>query len=206
MEGMKGIRGSSMRLRALAGFVLLGVVVALGPSVFGGGGSGGPQATGSGAQDVSAMSPDERFAALSVASSNRCDLGAAELRRMPEGARLRGSCCSPMDRHRYGEQLRGLRHYRGIAQIPSDPYDVPVALAKRLLAYRDLPPTEGQRAVYRQAKEKSELGGPCCCSCWRWQAFRGQANYLIARRQFSATQVARVWELEEGCGGSHDHA
>lgn len=148
------------------------------------------------------------FAALSVAHTNRCDLAAAEVRAMPDGMRMQGSCCSPMDRSSYRSQLKGLRRYTHVERrmVPADPYDMPVALAKRLLSYRSISLSPGQRALYRRAADKSTLGGPCCCHCWRWQAFRGQAAFLIARRHYSAPKVARGWELEAGCGGTDDSA
>ena len=143
----------------------------------------------------------DRFAYLASARSNRCALDAAELQRMPSGERLQGSCCFPMDRARYEQQLRGLRAYRRTGVVPQDPYDVAVRLAKRLLGFREIQLSGTERAVYDRAAEISSLGGPCCCPCWRWQAFEGQARFLIARRHFSAARVARLWDLEEGCGG-----
>ena len=32
-------------------------------------------------------------------------------------------------------------------------------------------------------------------------AYQGQAKSLIARRHYAATQIAQVWNLEDGCGG-----
>jgi hypothetical protein len=144
------------------------------------------------------------FAALSAAHTNRCDLTAMEVGSMPDAMRLQGSCCFPMDRSRYRSQLRGLGQFTDAERrlIPSNPYDVPVALAKRLLSYRAISLSPGQQTIYRRAAAKSSLGGPCCCHCWRWQAFKGQAEFLIARRHYSAAQVARLWELEAGCGGN----
>ena len=143
------------------------------------------------------------FAVLSAANTNRCDLAAAEVRWMRDGMRLQGSCCTAMDRSSYRAQLGGLRSYarreRGL--VPVNPYDVPVDLAKRLLAYRTITLDARQQATYDRARGMSDLGGPCCCRCWRWQAFDGQARFLIARRHYSASQVAQVWDLEEGCGG-----
>lgn len=122
---------------------------------------------------------------------------------MPDDARIQGSCCSPMDFHWYQEQVEGLRKYAGVPQIPADPYDVPVSLAKQLFEYQQtiqLPPE--QQAVYDQAMQISEEGGPCCCRCWRWFAFEGQAKYLITELDWSVQQVAELWELEDGCGGA----
>lgn len=146
------------------------------------------------------------FAALSRATTNRCDLRAAELREMPNTMRLQGSCCFPMDQARYEQQRRDLRRFREERIIPRDPYNVSVAMVKRLLTYRDLALDREQRAAYERATELSELGGPCCCPCWRWQAFKGQAHFMLARRDWSAAEVARLWDLEEGCGGPGEQA
>lgn len=127
---------------------------------------------------------------------------------MPDDARIQGSCCSPMDLHRYQEQVAGLKQYADIHQIPSDPYDVPVSLAKQLFEYqKSIQLTPDQQAVYDQAMQLSEEGGPCCCRCWRWTAFEGQAKYLISELNWSAQQVAELWDLEDGCGGAgHEHS
>ena len=126
---------------------------------------------------------------------------------MPDDARIQGSCCSPMDFHRYQDQVDGLKKYADIPQIPSDPYDVSVKLAKQLFEYqKTIQLTPDQQAIYDQAMQISEEGGPCCCRCWRWFAFEGQAKYLIAEPKWSAQQVADLWNFEDGCGGSgHEH-
>ncbi len=54
---------------------------------------------------------------------------------------------------------------------------------------------------YEQAVNLSEEGGPCCCRCWRWDAFEGQAKLLIAEYDWPAEEIAELWELEDGCGG-----
>jgi hypothetical protein len=169
---------------------------------------GGSQAdqSASGSSPTRAQATEARFAALSVAHSNRCDLEAGELQSMPGSKHLRGACCNPIDRASYISQLRGLQRFAGDRLVPSNPYDVSVRLAKRLLSYRDISLTASQRAVYRRASQKSDTGGPCCCPCWRWEAFKGQARFMIARRAYSATEVARLWELEQGCGGPSESA
>ena len=63
-----------------------------------------------------------------------------------------------------------------------------------------------EEAAYRRATELTELGGPCCCRYWRWQAFAGQARFLLARRDYTAARVAQLRDREEGCGGPGDHA
>ena len=126
---------------------------------------------------------------------------------MPDDARIQGSCCSRMDLHKYQEQVEGLKKYADIPQIPEDPYDVPVSLAKQLFEYqKTIQLTTDQQAVYDEAAKLSAEGGPCCCRCWRWTAFEGQAKYLITERDWSAEQTAELWNLEDGCGGSgHEH-
>jgi hypothetical protein len=182
------------------GLIALAVAAAILIATSGGGGSSPDHAA---SPATSASTIDERFAALSSAGSNRCDLGAAELRGMPDHMRLRGSCCFPMDRARYEEQLRDLRgHDRRI--VPRDPYDVSVASAKRLLGYLAIALDRRELAAYDRATELSELGGPCCCPCWRWQAFKGQARFLLARRNYGAAEIARLWDSEEGCGGARE--
>src|SRR5258706_15850611 len=122
---------------------------------------------------------------------------------MPEDARIQGSCCSPMDLHRYQEQVEGLRKYADASQIPSDPYDVTVSLAKQLFEYdKTIQLTVDQQAIYDKATQLAKEHGPCCCRCWRWFAFEGQAKYLISKQNWSAEQIAELWDLEDGCGGS----
>lgn len=197
--------GWKSHARLIAAGLALVALAALGLALIAGGGGGAkPGPASSGAGNASAL--DERFAALSSAERNRCDLGAAELRQMRDEMRLQGSCCFPMDEARYEEQLRDLGDYRRSRVVPSDPYDVSVAMAKRLLAYRGIALDRREQAAYHRATQLSELGGPCCCPCWRWQAFKGQAHFLLARRDWAAGEVARLWDVEEGCGGPGEHA
>ena len=193
-------QASGTQIIALAAIVIASAAAGILLLQHGGGnGDGGKMA---------AVTQDAGFVALSAANTNRCDLAAAEVRSMPDGMRLQGACCTAMDRSSYQGQLRGLRGYarreRGV--VPPDPYDVPVPLAKRLLAYRTITLDDSQQAVYDRARRKSDVGGPCCCQCWRWQAFDGQARFLITRRHYSASRVAQVWDLEEGCGGGSSEA
>ncbi|SRR6266516_3388780 len=143
-----------------------------------------------------------RFAVLSRARSNQCGLQAGAIDSVAKDGYLRGACCGPMDLHRYREQVDGLKKQAGEPEIPRDPYDIPVSLAKRLISdQQTIELTSGQQAVYDRAARLSEEHGPCCCRCWRWTAFEGQAKYLIARRRFTSEQIAKVWDLENGCGG-----
>ncbi len=148
-----------------------------------------------------------RFAVLSKAHSNQCGLQASSIDSIAKQGYLRGACCGPMDFHRYREQVDGLKPYASESVIPRDPYDIPVDLAKRLISYQQtIDITPEQQAVYNRAVRLSDEHGPCCCRCWRWTAFEGQAEYLITRRRFRAKRVAEVWGLEDGCGGKgHAH-
>lgn len=150
---------------------------------------------------------EEAFNYLSQQRSNACDLQPDLLLSYADDMRLQGSCCSPMDLHRYQEQVAELRRYAGIAQIPQDPYDVPVALAQELLGYQaDIQLTSQQQAIYDRAVELSD-GGPCCCGCWRWYAFEGMGKYLIVEQGWTSEQLSELWSMIDGCGGAgHEQA
>jgi hypothetical protein len=142
------------------------------------------------------------FGYLTAQRSNRCGLTPAELESSPPAQHLQGSCCFPMDMSTYKWQVKALRHYATIAQIPTDPYDVPVSLSRRLLRYdHSIHLSAHQQATYDRAMGMSREKGPCCCHCWRWTAFRGMSKYLIARESWSAPQVALLIDDVQGCGG-----
>ncbi|MBI2085581.1 MAG: hypothetical protein HYT71_03660 [Candidatus Aenigmarchaeota archaeon] len=149
---------------------------------------------------------ESKFAVLSAANTNLCAApGFIDYKNNNE--RIQGSCCSAMDFHRYVEQVEGLKKYSHIEKIPSDPYDIPVSLAKELLEYqKNIILTSEQQEIYDEAMKMSHEGGPCCCKCWRWDAFEGLAKHLITEYNFSAAQIAEIWDLEDGCGGEgHTH-
>ena len=127
---------------------------------------------------------------------------------MPDSARIQGACCSAMDFQSYQHQVEELKKYADVPQIPSDPYDVPVSLAKQLFEYdKTIQLTPDQQTIYDQATQMADEHGPCCCHCWRWIAFEGQAKYLISQQNWSAKEIAAVWDLEDGCGGpAHEHS
>jgi hypothetical protein len=195
--------------------VRLGIAVLLGAAVvaslaaagsFGGGAvmrrAGHPHPALASLSGSATAGTTARFAFLARRTTNSCGLEPAVLERMPGRMRLQGSCCFPMNEAAYQSQVRRLRAYATIPQIPADPYDVPVTLAKRLLSYdRAIRLGPGQARTYSRAMRISTLKGPCCCHCWRWEAFRGLSRYLIADRRWGAPQLARVIDLLEGCGG-----
>jgi len=152
-----------------------------------------------------------KFEYLSKNGNSSCSASfRSSIPSMPEEARLRGSCCSPMSLHRYGEQVEGLRKFKSVAsqnvaEIPDDPYDVEARLAKRLLSYYDMKLTPGEQARYDYAMKNSDEKGPCCCRCWRWNMFGGLGKYLIRSHGFTGEQLTKLWDLSDGCGGEADH-
>lgn len=153
--------------------------------------------------ELNAGSP-EKFEFLSKQGSNQCGLIGGEIvSAMADSDRLQGSCCSPMDLHAYQEQVGGLKKYSKLNMVPKDPYDISVSLAKELLGYQEgIQLTEKEQGIYNEAVKMSAEGGPCCCRCWRWNAFEGQAKKLIRDESFTSEQIAELWGLEDGCGGS----
>lgn len=166
----------------------------------------------SGITSVSAL--ELKFAELGKANTNVCG-GSQYVYSMDNDARLQGSCCSPMEFHMYKEQVGGLKDikekysYLGndLRLISDDPYDIPVSLAEELLEYQKrIKLTPEQQLIYDEAVKLSHEGGPCCCKCWRWYAFDGQAKKLITDYGFNSEQIAELWDIEDGCGGSgHAH-
>ena len=148
-----------------------------------------------------------KFVFLARQTSNRCGLQPTAIERMSSRIRLQGSCCFPMNPKAYRSQVRGLRAYAAVSEIPRDPYDVPVSLGQRLLAYdRAIHLTPAQTHTYSQAMRMSHLKGPCCCHCWRWYAFRGLSEHLIADLGWRPARIAAMIDLLEGCGGPTDSA
>lgn len=158
-----------------------------------------------GVKSAYAAGTQEAFDYLSTtktATSSFCGLQPTTVDGFSEQESIQGACCGAMDFHRYQEQVRGLKKYKDISQIPEDPYNIPVRLAKQLFGYQqNITLNEEQQGVYKQAMKFSHEGGPCCCKCWRWTAFEGLAKYLITEKGFSGQQVADLWDLLDGCGG-----
>ena len=151
----------------------------------------------------------QRFTVLSKASTDYCsNIGNrpaidADMTHMAQDSYLQGSCCSPMERTRYEQQIHALKAYAHIPQIPTDPYNVPVSLANTLLQYdQSIQLTAAQQAAYNQAATMTGDHGWCCCQCWAWYVHSGLAKYLITTRHFSAAQVAAVIDEEDCCGGA----
>lgn len=150
---------------------------------------------------------EEKFEYLSSTNSSYCGLQSSTVDNYSGEDRIQGACCSAMDLHRYQEQVEGLKKYSNIDVIPEDPYDIPASLAKRLFEYqKKITLSSEEQATYDQAMEIAGEGGPCCCKCWRWYAFEGQAKYLITEYGWGAQEIADLWDIEDGCGGAgHSH-
>lgn len=152
--------------------------------------------------EVSTTGSVQKFEYLSSQRSNRCGGVAENIEDFTKGENIQGACCGVMDLHRYQEQVDGLKKYSDIKVVPEDPYDIPVTLAKELFGYqKNIQLTEDQQKIYDEAMKMSHEGGPCCCRCWRWTAFEGQAKYLITQHNWASEQIAELWDIEDGCGG-----
>lgn len=187
-----------MNIRQLQIFVVLGLLLAGGALYF------------SSARGAAAPSLDPALAAkfdyLRKNGNSSCSASFLQsIERMPETMRLQGSCCSPMNMHRYSEQVEGLKRYKDVADIPSDPYDIESGLAKKLKASYDVQLNPDEQKAYDYAMANSKQNGPCCCKCWRWVVYGGLGKVLIQKYQFTGAQVTEVWNLSDGCGGPGDH-
>lgn len=144
-----------------------------------------------------------KFEMLSTSGNSACSANFQKsITAMPDGMRLKGSCCSPMNFPRYKEQIEGLKKYQNISEIPPDPYDIDAKLAKQLQSYYDLALSPDEQKAYNYAIEHSMEKGPCCCKCWRWYVYGGLAKKLILDHHFTGEQVTEVWDLSDGCGGN----
>ncbi|KKQ52356.1 hypothetical protein A2865_00300 [Candidatus Woesebacteria bacterium RIFCSPHIGHO2_01_FULL_39_17] len=147
-----------------------------------------------------------KFEELSSGGNSSCSQDFKDsIANMLDTSRLQGSCCSPMNFHRYKEQVEGLKKYKEISEIPSDPYDIEASIAKKLLPYYDLELSSEEQKKYDYAMANSDEKGPCCCKCWRWYVYEGLGKYLIREKGFTGEQVTEVWNLSDGCGGEGDH-
>jgi hypothetical protein len=152
-----------------------------------------------------------RFDYLSKNGNSSCSGGFKDsIANMPDDARLQGSCCSPLNMHRYSEQVEGLQKFKSVTgqnimEIPDDPYNVEAKLAKQLMSYYDVGLTPDEQKAYDYAMANSMEKGPCCCKCWRWYVYGGLGKLLIQKYHFTGEQVTEIWNLSDGCGGPGDH-
>ena len=171
---------------------------------------GGALYFGSNKNNLPTLKPNEALAAkfdmLSKNGNSSCSSAFQQsIDGMSDNGQLQGSCCSPMDVHRYTEQVTGLQKYKDIPEIPSDPYDINAGLAKQLKANYDVQLTPEEQKAYDYAMANSMEKGPCCCKCWRWYVYGGLGKLLIQKYHFTGEQVTEIWNLSDGCGGPGDH-
>ena len=189
-------------------FALVIVLVLVGGAVFLGGSPKQREQTNIGHVNEALAA---KFTDLSQSGNSSCSATFKEsILAMSDDARLKGSCCSPMSIHRYTEQVEGLQKFKSnsgqnIAEIPDDPYDIEVGLAKRLISYYDIELTPDEQAAYDYAMLNSSEKGPCCCKCWRWYVYGGLGKYLIRNHSFTGEQLTELWNLSDGCGGDNEH-
>jgi hypothetical protein len=144
----------------------------------------------------------KRFEFLSQKGNVNCSAEfEASIATMPADAKLQGSCCAPMDGPRYLAQIKGIRKYADMPEIPPDPYDVPAGMAQQLKPYYDLALNGSEQAAYDFAMANSDMRGPCCCQCWRWRVYGGLGKQLIHERHFTGQQLVDLWNIAQGCGG-----
>ncbi|PJB93995.1 hypothetical protein CO081_03230 [Candidatus Pacearchaeota archaeon CG_4_9_14_0_8_um_filter_35_24] len=154
-------------------------------------------------QDADVKELEAKFAVLSKANTNSCGGTFNYVASKSPDQRIQGSCCGPMNFHRYTEQIEALKKYSKYEKIPSDPYDVSVESAQELLSYqKEIVLSNEQQVIYDEASGLSHEGGPCCCKCWHWYAYEGLAKYLIVEENFTSEQIAEVWDISDACGGS----
>ncbi len=146
---------------------------------------------------------DQKFNYLVSQTSNNCGLQRQVVFTYPDNQRIQGSCCDKMDHHAYQEQIEGLKKYKDIAIIPSDPYDISAKEAKQLFKYlEEIELTSSQQEIYNEAMKMSDEGGPCCCKCWHWDAYEGLAKKLIVDFGWDSEQIAQLWDFSDACGGA----
>ena len=149
---------------------------------------------------------ESRFEELSKNGNSTCSrVFTDSIATMPATSRLKGSCCGPMDLHRYTEQVSGLAEYQEITAIPADPYDIPAGTAREAMSYYDVQLADTEQQAYDYAMANSDEKGPCCCECWRWTVYGGLAKLLIHEHGFTGEQIVKVWNLSDGCGGAGEH-
>jgi hypothetical protein len=148
----------------------------------------------------------KKFDFLSQSGNSNCsNRFMRSIAKMPVGARLQGSCCMPMDFHRYSEQIQALKKYSAVLEIPNDPYDVPAPLAAKLMSYYDLSLSKNEQVAYDFVMANTDEKGPCCCKCWRWYVYGGLGKLLIREKGFDGPRLVDIWNLSSGCGGGAEH-
>ena len=142
--------------------------------------------------------------------------GANKIMQMKESdPNLGGQCCGALkNADQYRIQLSIIKDFleehrehlgNNADLIPKDPYDVPVANAKKLTKFdNDIVLNSEQQIVYDKAVQLSHHGGPCCCKCWKWYVMSGLAKKLIVDNNVDAEFLAELWDISSSCGHDED--
>ena len=129
--------------------------------------------------------------------------GPKDIMQLPDNfTNMGGQCCGVVNNiEKYHRQIEGLKKFSNIADVPSNPYDIPVVQVKKMLAYdRDTILTSEENVTLTMAAKMSDEGGPCCCKCWHWYFNEGVAKEMIAEYHFTANQIADFYNLSDICG------
>lgn len=129
--------------------------------------------------------------------------GPSDILRLPDNfTNLGGQCCGALTNlTSYDAKLKGLQQFSHIPDVPRNPFNISVGLAKKTLNY-DLSAvlTPEQQSILSQAAKMSNEGGPCCCKCWHWYFNEGIAKKLVKEYNFSAQQISSFYDLSDTCG------
>lgn len=197
------MKGKTARNLTLALLILLGSFSAAAYFIFNfAGGKQVEENVSFGDQSAPAGSV-EKFDYLAAQKSNGCGLQRNVVFGYSDDQRIQGSCCDKMDQHAYQGQIEGLKKYEDLSFIPKDPYDISAAQAKVAYEFLDnITLSSDQQEVYKEAAEMSMEGGPCCCKCWHWDVYEGFAKKLITDYNWTAEQIAELWDISDACGGA----
>ena len=149
----------------------------------------------------------EHFNYLSANGNSNCSAQFRDsISSLPATTRIQGSCCGPMNLHRYKEQVEALKEFAKFPEVPPDPYDIDPVFAARMLREYKVELSRVNLLKYNGAMGIAEEGGPCCCKCWRWEVLGGMGKVLLRDRHIDSKTLAKIWDLTNGCGGdSHVH-
>jgi hypothetical protein len=129
----------------------------------------------------------------------------AAIATMPADARLQGSCCAPMDEARYFQQIKGIRKYADISEVPPDPYDIPAGMAQKLMPYYNLRLNRTEKIAYDGAFRHAGsmlLQVLAVAHVWRpWQIPNPRAPIHRTTTRRSLEHRPRLWRTQRD-----DHA
>jgi hypothetical protein len=185
----------NMRTRVIVGaLVLVGLGLAIGvPRLVSSHGVSAAEFKKADLARVATGTSRQRFAQLSQRHTNQCGLSGIDIGKIAVRGRLQGSCCNTMVYDHYVQQVSGLGAYAAVSEIPADPYDIPVSLAKRLIAYRDsITLNNAQQAIYKQATKMADEHGVCAENSVRVLSLEPSAVFVGLRASRTTPCPSRV--------------